>query len=98
MKQNYFNLPILILCNKPFAFQIRKAFEEASTKLKSISGVTFNVANKVYLPEGPYDLQEEIKNDAIKIFDAAIEKLDFSKSASAADTINKWVFISNWSK
>ncbi|XP_026726012.1 antichymotrypsin-2-like isoform X4 [Trichoplusia ni] len=70
---------------------IRSSFLEASTKLKSISGVTFNVANKVYLPEGAYDLQEEIKNDAIKVFDAGIEKLDFSNGAAAADTINKWV-------
>ncbi|CAH0600569.1 unnamed protein product [Chrysodeixis includens] len=70
---------------------IRSTFLEASTKLKSISGVTFNVANKVYLPEGAYDLQEEIKNDAIKIFDAAIEKLDFAKGAEAAQAINAWV-------
>lgn len=92
MNQKKFNLPVPLSSYKDDAFQIRTSFLEASTKLKSISGVTFNVANKVYLPEGAYDLQEEIKNDAIKVFDAGIEKLDFSNGAAAADTINKWVF------
>lgn len=62
-----------------------------SSKLKSLKGVTFNVANKVYIQDGSYDLQPTLKQDAVKVFDAAIEKLNFSNSEAAVALINDWV-------
>lgn len=74
-----------------FPFQIRSSFTEVSSKLKSLKGVTLNVANKVYVQEGPYDLQPSLKEDAVKVFNAAIEKMDFNKAAAAVKVINTWV-------
>ncbi|XP_063832687.1 antichymotrypsin-2-like isoform X4 [Ostrinia nubilalis] len=70
---------------------IRSGFSVVSDKLKSIKGVTLNVANKVYVMEGAYDLHSELKQDAIKVFDAGFEKVNFEESAAAASLINKWV-------
>ncbi|KAJ8734736.1 hypothetical protein PYW08_013986 [Mythimna loreyi] len=70
---------------------IRSSFTEVSSKLTSLKGVTLNVANRVYVQEGPYDLESSLKEDAIKVFNAAIEKLDFNTGAAAVNVINKWV-------
>nr|AAV91429.1 serpin 2 [Lonomia obliqua] len=70
---------------------IRPAFSEASSKFKSIQGITLNVANKVYLKEGPYELNPELKEDAVKVFDASFEKLNFNDGPGSANIINKWV-------
>ncbi|XP_045502421.1 antichymotrypsin-2-like isoform X2 [Colias croceus] len=70
---------------------IRSSFSGLSSKLKSIKGVTLNVANKVYIQEGGYDLNPELKNDAIKVFDAGLDKLNFAESSAACSEINKWV-------
>lgn len=71
-------------------FQIRSSFSSVSSRLKEIKGVTLNVANKVYIKEGAYELDAKLKEDAIKVFDAALEKINFGKS-DAASIINKWV-------
>ncbi|CAH1643508.1 unnamed protein product [Spodoptera littoralis] len=70
---------------------IRSSFTEVSSRLKSLKGVTFNVANKVYLKDGPYDLSPSLKVDAEKVFNAGIEKIDFNSAAAAVEVINKWV-------
>ncbi|XP_052753704.1 antichymotrypsin-2-like isoform X2 [Galleria mellonella] len=70
---------------------IRSSFSSVSSKLKSIKGVTLNVANNVYIMEGDYDLVPELKKDAITVFDAGIEKINFSNGAAAATHINQWV-------
>ncbi|CAH2068525.1 unnamed protein product, partial [Iphiclides podalirius] len=70
---------------------IRSSFTVVSTKLKSIKGVTLNVANKVYIKDGSYDLEPKLKDDAITVFDAAFEKVNFDDGPAAADLINKWV-------
>ncbi|XP_050354467.1 antichymotrypsin-2-like isoform X2 [Nymphalis io] len=70
---------------------IRSSFSSVSAKLKSIKGVTLKIANKVYIKEGDYDLDGQLKADAIKVFDAALEKVNFSNGAAAANLINKWV-------
>ncbi|XP_041974476.1 antichymotrypsin-2-like isoform X3 [Aricia agestis] len=70
---------------------IRSSFSSLSTKLKAIKGVTLNVANKVYIKEGAYELVKELEEDAVKVFDAAIEKINFGDSAAASNLINKWV-------
>ncbi|KAJ8734084.1 hypothetical protein PYW07_014635 [Mythimna separata] len=70
---------------------IRSAFTDVSSRLRSLKGVTLNVANRVYVQEGPYDLEPSLKEDAIKVFDAAIEKMDFGTGAAAVNVINKWV-------
>lgn len=62
-----------------------------SSQLKAIEGVTLNVANKVYVKEGDYELLPKLKEDAIKVFDGGIEKLNFDNGATAANVINKWV-------
>lgn len=53
--------------------------------------MTLNVANKVYIKEGDYDLEENLKKDAIAVFDAALEKIEFGNNVAAAKTINQWV-------
>nr|AFQ01141.1 serine protease inhibitor 005 [Chilo suppressalis] len=70
---------------------IRSSFASVSSKFKTIKGVTLDVANKVYVMEGGYDLQPQLKEDAVKVFDAAFEKVDFCNSAHAANLINTWV-------
>lgn len=70
---------------------IRSSFSIVSDKLKTLKGVTLNVANKVYIQDGPYELHPELKEDAIKIFDAAMEKVDFCDSVSTIAAINEWV-------
>ncbi|XP_032510918.2 serine protease inhibitor 3/4-like isoform X1 [Danaus plexippus] len=71
--------------------QIRSSFKSLSQNLLSIKGVTLNVANKVYIKEGDYDLNEDLKKDAVSVFNAAFEKVDFRQNAAAANLINKWV-------
>ncbi|KAI5632538.1 serpin (serine protease inhibitor) domain-containing protein [Phthorimaea operculella] len=70
--------------------EIRSAFSSVSSKLRSLNSVTLNVANRIYVKEGPYQLEPCLLEDATKVFDAAIEKIDF-KSSRAANTINQWV-------
>ncbi|XP_072936095.1 antichymotrypsin-2-like isoform X1 [Epargyreus clarus] len=70
---------------------IRSSFSLVSSKLKSTKGVTLDVANKVYIKEGKYELNPKLKEDAVKVFDAGFEKINFDDGATAANTINKWV-------
>ncbi|XP_037871526.1 serine protease inhibitor 2 isoform X4 [Bombyx mori] len=70
---------------------IRSSFSAVSSKLKSIKGVTFNVANKIYIKEGDYELDPKLKKDAVEVFDADFEKVNFDNGAAAAGLINKWV-------
>ncbi|XP_060809974.1 antichymotrypsin-2 isoform X2 [Amyelois transitella] len=70
---------------------IRESFSKVTSKLKSLKGITLNVANKVYIMEGAYDLQSPIKSDAVRVFDAELEKINFSKSDESAKIINTWV-------
>ncbi|XP_045542243.1 antichymotrypsin-2-like isoform X1 [Papilio machaon] len=70
---------------------VRSSFSAVSSNLRSVKGVTLNVANKVYLMDGNYDLNEQLKEDAVKVFDVSFEKVDFSNGAAAAKLINKWV-------
>ncbi|KAJ2946459.1 hypothetical protein O0L34_g12502 [Tuta absoluta] len=71
--------------------EIRSAFLLVSSKLRSIKGVTLNVANRVYVKEGPYQLEPGLLKDATKVFNAAIETMNFNQSDAAANTINQWV-------
>lgn len=41
--------------------------------------------------DGPYDLNDKLKEDAVKVFDADFEKLDFRNGPASASTINNWV-------
>lgn len=52
----------------------------------------------MYLKEGPYELNTELKEDAINVFDASFEKLNFDDGPGSADTINKWVIHVNCNK
>ncbi|KAG6453637.1 hypothetical protein O3G_MSEX008272 [Manduca sexta] len=70
---------------------IRSSFGAVSAKLKGIKGVTFNVANKIYIKDGSYELVPELKEDAEKVFDAEFEKVDFDNTVGAAELINQWV-------
>ncbi|KAI5632536.1 serpin (serine protease inhibitor) domain-containing protein [Phthorimaea operculella] len=71
--------------------EIRSAFSSVSSKLRSLKTVTLKVANRVYVNEGPYQLEPYLLEDATKVFDAGIEKIDFKQSKAAANTINQWV-------
>lgn len=50
-----------------------------------------NIANKVYVKDGEHKLHPQLEQDAIKVFDAGIEKINFDNGAVAAELINKWV-------
>lgn len=50
------------------------------------------MANKIYLKEGPYELHPELEQDAVKLFDAGLEKVNFDDGAAASNLINKWVY------
>lgn len=70
---------------------IRSSFSEVASQLKSIKGITLNIANKVYVKDGGYELVPQLKDDAVKVFNADIEKANFDNGPAAADLINKWV-------
>lgn len=73
--------------------QVRATFSGFTSKFKSVQGITLDVANKIYLKDGNYELTTQINDDAIKVFDAGLEKIDFGKSHAAANTINSWASI-----
>lgn len=87
--------PPLQIVSMFYIFQIRTSFSTVSSKLKSIKVLTFNIANKVYIMEGSYDLHPKLKNDAAKIFDAAMEKINFSDNVAAVNNINSWVIVNS---
>ncbi|XP_037300615.1 serine protease inhibitor 3/4 [Manduca sexta] len=70
---------------------IRSTFGALNGKLKAIKGVTLLVANKIYIKDGGYEVEPELKKDAEDIFDTEFEKINFKDSASAAQLINQWV-------
>ncbi|XP_037300671.1 antichymotrypsin-2-like [Manduca sexta] len=70
---------------------IRSSFSELFAKWKAIKGVTFVVANKIYIKDGGYDVEDALKKDAVEIFDVDFEKINFEKSTVAAALINTWV-------
>ncbi|CAH4015026.1 unnamed protein product [Pieris brassicae] len=69
---------------------IRSSFSNLSTQLKSIKGITLNVANKVFIQDGGYKINSALENDAVKVFDAGLKTINFG-SGGAAEEINKWV-------
>ncbi|XP_048005080.1 antichymotrypsin-2-like isoform X2 [Leguminivora glycinivorella] len=69
---------------------IRSSFSQVASRLKSVKGVTLDVANRVFLKQG-HELDAKLKDDAVKVFDAALEPMDFSDGAAAAKVINDWV-------
>ncbi|XP_022127510.2 antichymotrypsin-2 isoform X2 [Pieris rapae] len=69
---------------------IRSSFSSMSSQLKSIKGITLNVANRVYIQDGGYKLNSALESDAVKVFDAGLKIIDFG-SGGAAQEINKWV-------
>ncbi|XP_026324377.1 serine protease inhibitor 3/4-like isoform X1 [Hyposmocoma kahamanoa] len=71
--------------------EVRSSFCEISSKIRSIQGVTLNVANRVYIMEGSYELDDNLQKDAVNVFDAGIEKVNFVNSQAAASLINSWV-------
>lgn len=83
---------------KNCSLQIRSSFTAMTSKLKSIQGITLNIANKVYLKTGPYELNPELEEDAVKVFDASFEKLNFNDGPASADAINKWVIYISYIK
>ncbi|XP_030024556.2 serine protease inhibitor 3/4-like [Manduca sexta] len=70
---------------------IRSSFSELFTKWKAIKGVTFEVANKIYIKDGGYDVEDALKKDAVEIFNVEFEKMNFKNGTVAADLINTWV-------
>nr|WBB28749.1 antichymotrypsin-2-like protein [Yponomeuta cagnagella] len=75
---------------------IRSSFKAVSSKLRDVKGVTLNIANKVYYyKDGETNVLEviypELRKDAVEVFDADFEQVDFTQSAQAATHINQWV-------
>ncbi|KAI8420406.1 hypothetical protein MSG28_008904 [Choristoneura fumiferana] len=69
---------------------IRSSYTFLTSTLKSVKGVSLNVANKVYLKKGA-ELKSGIKKDAKNVFQASLKQLDFNDKEAAVDTINNWV-------
>lgn len=74
-------------------FQIRTLFTAASAKLKTIKGINLSLANKIYVKSCDCELNSQLKKDAVDVFDAELEKVDFGDSAAAAKLINGWVMV-----
>lgn len=70
---------------------IRTLFTAASAKLKTIKGINLSLANKIYVKSCDCELNPQLKKDAVDVFDAELEKVDFGDSAAAAKLINGWV-------
>ncbi|KAI8420411.1 hypothetical protein MSG28_008908 [Choristoneura fumiferana] len=69
---------------------IRSSYTFLTSTLKSVKGVSLNVANKVYLKKSA-ELKSGIKKDAKNVFQASLKQLDFNDKEAAVDTINNWV-------
>lgn len=75
-------------------FQAASAFKPAIAGLQDVKGITLDIANKIYVSDGPgYSLATDFQKKAVDIFQSEIENINFIESAKAASTINAWVFI-----
>ncbi|XP_077286455.1 alaserpin-like [Arctopsyche grandis] len=69
-----------------------EAFKSTIAGLQDVKGITLNIANKIYIPDGPgYSLAPEFQKKAVDIFRSEVQNINFGESAKAASTINQWV-------
>ncbi|XP_061710467.1 zonadhesin-like isoform X2 [Cydia pomonella] len=69
---------------------IRDTFANFSSLYEGVTSVNFSTAAKVYSNE-KYELSAGFIKDAIEVFHAAAQNLDFSKNVEAAAIMNAWV-------
>ncbi|XP_077287004.1 antichymotrypsin-2-like [Arctopsyche grandis] len=69
-----------------------EAFKSTIAGLQDVKGIILNIANKIYIPDGPgYSLAPEFQEKAVEIFNSEVQNINFGESAKAASTINQWV-------
>ncbi|XP_047515225.1 alaserpin-like [Pieris napi] len=68
----------------------KAAFSQNVQILKSVRGVDFKTANKVYIGNN-YQLNEDFATSTRDVFNSEIQNIDFSQAQRAANEINSWV-------
>ncbi|RZC42982.1 Serpin domain containing protein, partial [Asbolus verrucosus] len=71
-------------------YNIESAVEESLSILKANCQYTLHIANKMYVQDD-FPINDSFTRDAVEIFHAGIENVDFNKSTEAAGKINEWV-------
>ncbi|KAF5300346.1 hypothetical protein FQR65_LT09176 [Abscondita terminalis] len=70
--------------------QVQNMIKELTPKLKGNDKYTLASANKVYVKDG-FQISDDFKSVAVKVFDSEIQNIDFVKSDEASKEMNKWV-------
>ncbi|XP_061710454.1 multiple epidermal growth factor-like domains protein 6 isoform X2 [Cydia pomonella] len=90
----YSNGPAFDQCIKTLNLKdkqdIRDTFENFSSLYEGVTSVNFSTAAKVYSSD-KYQLSDGFKKDAIDVFHAAAQEIDFIKKIQAAAIMNAWV-------
>ncbi|XP_022122696.2 alaserpin [Pieris rapae] len=68
----------------------KAAFYQNEQILKSVRGVDFKTASKVYIGNN-FQLNEEFARSTRDVFNSEIRNIDFSQAQRAANEINSWV-------
>ncbi|XP_073951047.1 antichymotrypsin-2-like isoform X2 [Choristoneura fumiferana] len=70
--------------------KIRKEFKPLIRRLGSLSGVTLTILSKIFVSK-EVELKSKFRRRAKKIFNSAVERVDFHDPTTAAKEINGWV-------
>ncbi|CAG9785164.1 unnamed protein product [Diatraea saccharalis] len=81
---------IIAILNLQTKEQIRCAFKAFLDTFQATQDTELDLANKIYVND-EYKLSESFQNDAMTIFDAEAEAIDFENPSQAAGEINEWV-------
>ncbi|KAI8428460.1 hypothetical protein MSG28_007271 [Choristoneura fumiferana] len=69
--------------------KIRKEFKPLIRRLGSLSGVTLTILSKIFVSK-EVELKSKFRRRAKKIFNSAVERVDFHDPTTAAKEINGW--------
>ncbi|KAK5650368.1 hypothetical protein RI129_001397 [Pyrocoelia pectoralis] len=70
--------------------EIQNIFKQLSPTLTHTGNYNLSTANKVYV-QYEFKIKDEFKSIATETFNAHVEEIDFTKKATAIDSINNWV-------
>lgn len=70
--------------------KIEQIFTKLAPTLQSNDKYNLSSANKVYVKDS-FEISDKFKSTAVKVFDAEIQNIDFTKKVQAAAEMNKWV-------
>jgi len=70
--------------------KIKETYRRLGESLQVHDKYTASSANKIYVADG-FNISEEYKTTAKKVFGSEIQNIDFTKTKKAVDEINQWV-------